>query len=179
MSKNLLPTLILAIICIVCTMPPMAHGEVFPRFETLLRAFSAVGDHTCSHVQILNDPSGMNPAIKLRESLRLKSEYIVVQRSTVENLDLLSLSFHTSRPLFNKDYPKSLVAFNLQTGKVEAAGLYKGTWPNISWSNEYGKDWHGDSTGRELQTLWDKHADTILKQAEKILALCKNNATYQ
>jgi hypothetical protein len=99
--------------------------------------------------------------------------YLLVQRFMYWNTDIFAVSSFVKTQSLGGRCREAIVAFNIQTGAIEAAG-YFGCLTKKKWhtQNVYGKDTRNKLVGAKFLPDWEKQGEELLSEAERIIAKC-------
>lgn len=153
-------------------MASWACAKDFPRFDALLKTLEPIKDGSCEHV-VPNVWSRIDPAIRLYPDPDADNRYLLVQRFTYWNTKIFAVSSFTQTQSLGGRCREALVAFNMETGVIEAAA-YLGCLTKKKWhtKNVYGTNTKGVLVGKEFLPDWEKQGEVFLSEAERTIAKC-------
>lgn len=147
-------------------------GADFPRFDALLNTLAPLKEGSCRHI-VPNSWSRPDPAIRLYPDPDADNRYLLVQRFTYWKTEIFAVSAFTKTQSLGGRCREAIVAFNMQTGVIEAAAylgcLTKGKW---HVKNVYGRDTRNRLVGEKFLSDWEKQGEILLPEAERIIAKC-------
>lgn len=147
-------------------------GEDFPRFSALLKSLESFKDGSCRHV-VPNSSSRISSATRLYTNPDKVNGYLLVQRFTYWKTEIFAVSAFAKTQSLGGRCREAIVAFNMQTGAIEAAG-YLGCLTKKKWHTKdvYGKDTRNKLVGEKFLPGWEKQGEILLSEAEDIVAKC-------